>query len=417
MMTTYRQSRNYINVFFGITCSFCTTTAILISAIAVFNFSKCIAADSDLLVFVQISDVHISPYDQNPKYSYRNAYLKRAISICNEIIKPDFVIDTGDISDFGTVSEWEKYKKIMSDLKLPHYVIPGNHDGYKALLAQWPGHFQNSHFNFAGKGVRFIGINSVKNSRTYPDNIRGTITDPEFDWLKKQLSEIKPETPVCIFSHHLPVGKRGKKYNIDDNREAALKLIKPYNVPLWAGGHYHYFLATNTGKTTFLISQSLSKSRKSPVTKRNSRRGFRVYCVYKGIFSTRFMAFDNGSKPKALKPEGDFFPCSVIVSPVSELFYNTGSKKGNGNKITAKIFGDSGIEKVEVYVDGKFAGNMKTGSDNLWHAVCKVNLNSGKHKIKIVVSDRKGGKDIQEIMTGPPKHGYISEYNFNPENM
>lgn len=355
---------------------------ILLPLISIFCFSICFASDSGDVLFVQITDVHISG---NPKNSIRNAILEKTVKICNEIIKPDFVVSTGDVSEFGKVDEWEVYKKIISKLKCKTCIVPGNHDGYEALLQKWPDYFGDVHFSFSLNGVHFIGMNSAKNSKDYPNNIKGTVTTAEFEWLQNELKQIKKDTPVCMFSHHLPQGG-----NIEQNKDAVLALIKNYNVLLWASGHYHYFYNLNADKTTFIVSESLCKSRKNPKTQEQSLSGLRIYFIHNGIFSTRFVEL---AKSRLSDDPG---PYAMIINPASDLW---GDKKSAAadKLIEALVFHDIDIKNVECYVNDQFIGNMRAEKNGIWRIEIPEGFTSGERRVKVVAIDKNGQRDINEI--------------------
>ena len=83
------------------------------------------------MLVAQITDTHIKP---NGRLAYGNVLdssscLKNVVKHCNDFNpKIDLVIVTGDLTDGGQFEEYEEFNKIMMDLKVPWFVIPGNHD-------------------------------------------------------------------------------------------------------------------------------------------------------------------------------------------------------------------------------------------------------------------------------------------------
>ncbi|QDC02347.1 phosphodiesterase [Mesorhizobium sp. 8] len=82
---------------------------------------------------IQLSDPHIVPRGQ---LAYgvvdTGAALATAVATVNRclpVIGPvDLAIVTGDLTDFGSSAEYARFRAIMSELKIPYRVIPGNHD-------------------------------------------------------------------------------------------------------------------------------------------------------------------------------------------------------------------------------------------------------------------------------------------------
>ena len=121
-----------------------------------------------MTTILQISDTHIIP-----KGSFvsnvldTSASLKKLVIRINKI-RPqieniDCVLVSGDISDDGSSESYERFKLILAPLRLPIYVIPGNHDSRenmrKAFLGS--GIFQkNGPLNWHKKigSVNLIGL-------------------------------------------------------------------------------------------------------------------------------------------------------------------------------------------------------------------------------------------------------------------
>lgn len=110
----------------------------------------------------------------------------------------DFVVHTGDISDFGLVDEFRWVHKYMRKLKVPYLTVVGNHDvlanGSK-VYRQMYGEFD---FLFEYGKFRLIFINS--NSREFDFN--GKV--PDLDWLNQQLNQTEEGENSIVISHIAP---------------------------------------------------------------------------------------------------------------------------------------------------------------------------------------------------------------------
>ena len=82
------------------------------------------------MIIAQITDSHVVA--QGHRYYDivdTNAFLARAIAHLNALDpRPDVVVATGDLVSKGTNKEYAALREILSDLTIPIYVIPGNHD-------------------------------------------------------------------------------------------------------------------------------------------------------------------------------------------------------------------------------------------------------------------------------------------------
>ena len=142
----------------------------------------------------------------------------------------DFILVTGDVTEMGTKAEIAIAKKILSALKKPWYVIPGNHDtgwsesgGVDFIKA-----FGNDKFTFDHKGYRFIACASGP----YVRMSDGHIPRDAVVWMDKIMKRTPPEMPV-IFINHYPID------NSLDNWYEATDRIKKYNIQYAICGHGH----------------------------------------------------------------------------------------------------------------------------------------------------------------------------------
>src|SRR4051812_21257758 len=79
------------------------------------------------LRFVQISDSHIG-FDK-PANSDVTATLREAIAkIKASPEQPSFVLHTGDLTHLSKPSEFDTLQQLMSELSLPVFYVPGEHD-------------------------------------------------------------------------------------------------------------------------------------------------------------------------------------------------------------------------------------------------------------------------------------------------
>ena len=112
--------------------------------------------------FAIISDAHL--YSM-PDHKF-DAQLADAVAQVNAMTPlPDFVLFGGDVAQNGTEDQLVKGKKILSELKVPLKLIPGEHDWYLDMGDAWRGLYGDETWSFNHKGVHFIGLNSTEVSR------------------------------------------------------------------------------------------------------------------------------------------------------------------------------------------------------------------------------------------------------------
>src|SRR5205085_11740092 len=64
------------------------------------------------------------------------AFLARAVTAINRLDPlPDIVVITGDLVDRGEPDEYDHLRRLIAPLRMPVFVIPGNHDARAPLRA------------------------------------------------------------------------------------------------------------------------------------------------------------------------------------------------------------------------------------------------------------------------------------------
>ena len=224
--------------------------------------------------FAMISDSHLySGADHKFDRS-----LEDAVAQINGLAQqPDFVLYGGDIAQNGTEDQLVKGKKILSKLKMPMKVIPGEHDWYLDMGAAWKGMFGDETWSFDNKGVHFIGMNSIlvkdfwtganmsaKDRMGVMEMLESPIAGPwgvqekQLAWLQKDIKGLSPDTPVVIFTHS-PLWDYYPRWNFQtsDSREIRGMLSKFTNVMSFHG-HVHQTVYNKMGNMTSVGALSTS---------------------------------------------------------------------------------------------------------------------------------------------------------------
>lgn len=162
--------------------------------------------------------------------------LQRTVDDINSLKDLDFVLLTGDITEMGTDEEIELAKKIIEQLEIPWYVLPGNHDtgwsesGGVTFIRE----FGYDKFVFEHEGYRFIGCASGP----YVRMSDGHIPRDAIVWLDEVLADTPKDQPL-IFINHYPLDS-----SLDNWYEATDRL-KNYNTQFAICGHGHRNKAMN----------------------------------------------------------------------------------------------------------------------------------------------------------------------------
>lgn len=177
------------------------------------------------LQFAHISDTHIG----SPNGAAEED-LKRTVDDINKRDYIQFVVLTGDISELGTNDELKLAKQILDQLKIPWYIIPGNHDtGWSESGGEgFINTFGDDKFVFDHSGIRFIGCASGP----YVRMSDGHIPRSALVWLDSIL-RVTPKSQPIIFFNHYPLDP-----GLDNWYEATDRLEK-FNTLAILCGHGH----------------------------------------------------------------------------------------------------------------------------------------------------------------------------------
>lgn len=157
--------------------------------------------------------------------------LQRAIDEVNERADLAFVLVCGDITHNGDTKSLRLAKQMLDGLRIPYYVVPGNHDTRvsESATVDFGRIFGDSHFRLFFNDYLFLGINSSPMLRRNDAHV----SPQELAWLTHHLKKAGRKQPVYVVLHH-PL------QNGDvDNWYAVTDLLRGYNVQGVFCGHYH----------------------------------------------------------------------------------------------------------------------------------------------------------------------------------
>lgn len=157
--------------------------------------------------------------------------LIRTVDDINQQGDVDFVILSGDVTEFGSEKELLEARSILRRLKKPYYVLPGNHDSKWSESGNndFVRIFGGEGFSFEKNGFLFIGTASGPNMRMAP----GLVPREQIVFLDSILKNLKnPEQPI-IFINHYPLDESlANWYEVID-------LLKIRNIQVSLLGHGH----------------------------------------------------------------------------------------------------------------------------------------------------------------------------------
>ncbi len=174
--------------------------------------------------FAHLSDTHIGSASGAED-------LRRTVRDLNAQPDLKFVFITGDITEFGSDDQFRLAKQILDSLRLPWFIVPGNHDmkWSESGGMSFSAIFGSERFVTDVEGYRFIGMHQGPRMRM--GDAYWTVDD--VTWLDSVLHAMKPPVRRAFIATHYPSDSGIA------NWYALTAVAKRYNVQAFLNGHWH----------------------------------------------------------------------------------------------------------------------------------------------------------------------------------
>jgi len=211
-----------------------------------------------MMILAQISDLHIlEPGKKLSGMIDTAACLSKAVLCIGRLNpQPDALLITGDLVNVGSIEEYEHLRTLLSPLKMPIYLIPGNHDNRDMLRKVFPklSYLPTTgalHYTIETLPVRIIALDT-----TVPGKGSGALDDAALAWLATRLNEA-PKKPTLIMMHHPPFAT-GIEFmdvmGLNDGVDEFARLITSHsNVERILCGHVHRAVEARVGNAVAMI--------------------------------------------------------------------------------------------------------------------------------------------------------------------
>jgi len=164
------------------------------------------AIATEMTLLIQVTDTHILPPGALLYDSIDSAFhLQQTVQKINLMRPtPDAVLFTGDLVERADNACYTHFIELVAPLKMPVYVIPGNHDNPQLMLkifaetAYFPASAGTYQYAVENLPFRILALNSHADGTELPE-----FNERKLDWLKDQLN--RSEKPVLIAMHHPPM--------------------------------------------------------------------------------------------------------------------------------------------------------------------------------------------------------------------
>lgn len=176
---------------------------------------------------------------------------KEIVSQMNTLC-PDFVVSVGDVIDGYTTNElhltnlWNEFDSLATDIKVPFYVAPGNHDISNGWMEEeWKKRFGQTYRSLSVNDDLFFFLNTE-------DGKASCISQQQVDYFRHALEEYKKDGWIYLFMHR-PLWK----YENKDGYEKIEELLGNRQRVLVFSGHEHHYVMNNIdGRRYYMLSTS-----------------------------------------------------------------------------------------------------------------------------------------------------------------
>ncbi len=204
---------------------------------------KVVLSYPDEFYFVHISDDHVGVFPGN------DGSMLRELIDGFHIIHPEFVVDTGDCTEFGLESEFVQFVDIVETMRLPSFIVQGNHDVDHVECALRIGEAREEHrrmmherweryvgprnfsFDFGQLHGALVEISGYENidPEIWPNVCPYQDLEPEqVDWLQQDMQDHQGSILRMVGAHQ----SEDDNQNLDDICDAE-------GVSLFLSGHHH----------------------------------------------------------------------------------------------------------------------------------------------------------------------------------
>lgn len=244
--------------------------------------------------FAVVSDIHLNTLNTSIFGCPPNLEVCKN---CFEEIKklnPEFILITGDIVNGKNYEvEYPAFFEFLKELKLPVFLIPGNHDLARIIVKEkkelkeqdgktyWNKYFGKDYFTFEYGDFYFIFLNSYdwEDEKRVIFESRGAIRETQLKFLKDKLEEAKRKKKRVIVAAHHPVHTDNKAENdfSEVGKQQAMQLLLEYRPLAFFFGHTHWDSLDIIEGILFIGTTTFSA-----LPYNNSYQGFRMIEIKNG---------------------------------------------------------------------------------------------------------------------------------------
>lgn len=199
---------------------------------------------------VHISDLHIGSQFLQEKF---DILLKEV-----NLINPEVIVITGDLTNEGLISEYEKCKDLLTGFTTKKIIIiSGNHDYRNTGYLLFKKYFPFETINELGDGVVLVTVGTAR-----PDRNIGEVGYRQNLWLDRTMKKYKDKVKIVAMHHHLiAIPDTGSDQQTVVDAGDVLRTVLNTGVDVVLCGHKHRPWAWNFGKLNVVNAGTATSER------------------------------------------------------------------------------------------------------------------------------------------------------------
>ena len=179
-------------------------------------------AGKDTIRFAHISDTQRF-YDET----------QRIVRDINRRDSIDFVIHTGDQTDFGLAKEYMWMRDILLGLKVPYICAIGNHDCLGSGEASYHRVYGDDNFSLNASFLHIVSLNTNAYEYDYSTNV------PDFGFMKRDAQSLPDSVTSTIIAMHVAPGMFLFNENVAEYFDQICRSYR--GLQMCICGHDHHF--------------------------------------------------------------------------------------------------------------------------------------------------------------------------------
>ncbi len=214
--------------------------------------------------FVQISDSHLGfSRPENP--DVLGTFTKTIGAINALPHQPAFVVHTGDVTHLSKPEQFDAAKQVLSTLKAPVIVLPGEHDVIGSSKSYFDAFARNDApngwFSFDQGGMHFLSLVNVFNFE-----VDGKLGAQQLDFVEKDLAAQKKSTPIVVFGH-VPLYALYPQWGwTTEDGARVLAALRRFDAVTVLNGHIHQIIQHTEGNIRFATAAATAYPQPAPGT-------------------------------------------------------------------------------------------------------------------------------------------------------